>query len=53
MKVLLVEDEQKIADFICEGLRAKNLKVTHCADGNQGYQAASNNTYDVIILDIM
>ncbi|WP_350996546.1 response regulator transcription factor [Shewanella sp. TB7-MNA-CIBAN-0143] len=53
MKVLLVEDEQKIADFICEGLCAKNFDVTHCADGIQGYQAASNNTYDVIILDIM
>lgn len=53
MKILLVEDEQKIADFICEGLRAKNFSVTHCADGNQGYEMASKHTFDVIILDIM
>ncbi|SFG30919.1 response regulator transcription factor [Neptunomonas qingdaonensis] len=53
MKILLVEDEQKIADFICEGLRAKNFSVTHCADGNRGYEMASKHTFDVIILDIM
>jgi two-component system OmpR family response regulator len=53
MKILLVEDEQKIADFICEGLRAKNFTVTHCADGNQGYELACKNTHDAIILDIM
>ncbi len=53
MKILLVEDEQKIADFVCEGLRAKNFSVTHCADGNQGYEVASKNIHDAIILDIM
>jgi len=53
MHILLVEDEQKIADFICEGLRAKNFTVTHCADGHRGYEAASQNVFDVIILDIM
>ncbi|WP_413283182.1 response regulator transcription factor [Vibrio sp. MA40-2] len=53
MKILLVEDEQKIADFVCEGLRAKTFDVTHCSDGTQGYVAAKNNAYDAIILDIM
>ncbi|WP_372964999.1 response regulator transcription factor [Marinobacter sp.] len=53
MNVLLVEDEQKIADFVCEGLRAKNFNVIHCADGHRGYEVASKNTFDVIILDIM
>jgi len=53
MNLLLVEDEQKIADFICEGLRAKNFSVTHCADGHKGYEAASSQVFDVIILDIM
>jgi two-component system OmpR family response regulator len=52
MNILLVEDEQKIADFICEGLRAKSFNVTHCADGNQGFEIANNNKYDAIILDI-
>jgi DNA-binding response OmpR family regulator len=53
MRLLLVEDEQKIADFICEGLSAKDFVVTHCADGNEGYKVGSNNTFDIIILDIM
>jgi len=53
MNILLVEDEQKIADFICEGLRAKKFNVTHCADGNQGYEVARKSTHDAIILDIM
>ncbi|WP_067982319.1 response regulator transcription factor [Neptuniibacter pectenicola] len=53
MNVLLVEDEQKIADFICEGLRVKNFNVIHCADGDQGYEIASQQRFDVIILDIM
>ncbi len=53
MNLLLVEDEQKIADFVCEGLRAKNFRVTHCTDGYCGYEVASQNTFDVIILDIM
>lgn len=53
MNILLVEDEQKIADFVCEGLQAKNFNVIHCADGHQGYAAASENVFDVILLDIM
>ena len=53
MRLLLVEDEQKIADFICEGLSAKDFVVTHCADGHEGYEVGSNNIFDIIILDIM
>lgn len=53
MRLLLVEDEQKIADFICEGLSAKDFVVTHCADGHEGYKVGSNNIFDIIILDIM
>jgi len=52
MNILLVEDEQKIADFICAGLREKNVNVTHCSDGNQGYEVASQNKFEAIILDI-
>lgn len=53
MKVLLVEDEQKIADFVCEGLEAKDLEVTHCADGELGYEVACQKQHDIILLDIM
>ena len=52
MNILLVEDEQKIAEFICTGLREKNFSVTHCADGNKGYEVASKNNHDAIVLDI-
>ena len=53
MKVLLVEDEQKIADFVCAGLRARGLEVRHCDDGNVGLELAAERTFDVIVLDIM
>ena len=53
MKILLVEDEQKIADFVCAGLRARGLEVRHCDDGNVGLALASQRSFDVIVLDIM
>ena len=53
MKVLLVEDEQKIADFVCSGLTARGAVVTHCADGNAGFEAARQGGYDAIVLDLM
>lgn len=52
MNILLIEDEQKIADFICEGLRTQHFSITHCADGHQGFGVASQNDHDAIILDI-
>lgn len=53
MKVLLVEDEQKIADFVCAGFREQGVVVDHCANGNDGYVKATQGVYDVIVLDIM
>jgi DNA-binding response OmpR family regulator len=53
VKVLLVEDEQKIADFVCGGLAARGTVVTHCADGNAGYAAAQAGGFDAIVLDLM
>ena len=53
MKVLLVEDEQKIADFVCSGLAARGAVVTHCSDGHAGFQAALQAGYDAIVLDLM
>jgi len=53
MKVLLVEDEQKIADFVCSGLMARGMQVKHCDNGNAGYELAREGGYDVIVLDIM
>ena len=53
MKVLLIEDEQKIADFVCSGLSARGFTVTHCSDGNEGLAKALQGNFEVAILDIM
>lgn len=53
MKVLLVEDEQKIADFVCSGLQNRGFTVTHCMDGNAGLQLACTSNFDVMVLDLM
>ncbi|AXA93467.1 response regulator transcription factor [Massilia sp. YMA4] len=53
MKVLLVEDESKIANFVCAGLREHGFTVDHCEDGTRGYEYGTTREYDVILLDIM
>lgn len=53
MKVLLIEDEAKIADFVIEGLRASGFEVTHCDDGRLGYECALRQRCDAIVLDLM
>lgn len=53
MKALLIEDEQKIADFVCSGLTARGFAVAHCDNGNSGYERARNGNFGVIILDLM
>ncbi|PLW75768.1 response regulator transcription factor [Cohaesibacter celericrescens] len=53
MKILVVEDERKIADIICAGLTDNGFDVTHCADGHSGYKKASEGDQDLIVLDIM
>ena len=53
MKVLLIEDEPKIADFVCAGLRARGMEVTHCLDGNAGFELGQQDRFDMIVLDIM
>jgi len=53
MNVLLVEDERKIADFVCAGFREQGFSVDRCSDGTEGFERASNRSYDVIVLDIM
>lgn len=53
MHVLYVEDEAKIADFVCTGLREYGFVVDYCDNGNDGYNRAKDNEYDAIVLDIM
>jgi DNA-binding response OmpR family regulator len=53
MRVLLVEDERKVADFVARGLRAEKYVVDVVYDGTSGWERASTVDYDVIILDLM
>ncbi len=53
MNILYVEDEAKIADFVCAGLKEQGFVVEHHDNGNEGYARALDQEYDVIVLDIM
>ncbi|MCW2851759.1 MAG: response regulator receiver [Nocardioides sp.] len=53
MKVLLVEDEIRLARAIQKGLRADGFQVALSHDGYDGLRLARTNTYDLIVLDIM
>jgi heavy metal response regulator len=53
MRVLVVEDEQKMADLIKRGLEEEGMEVEAAYDGETGLQAAQSGKHDIIILDIM
>lgn len=53
MRVLVVEDEPKIASFVRDGLEENDISVDLCQDGDTGYEHASSKPYDAIVLDIM
>ena len=53
MKILLVEDEKRMAQALCQILRLDNYEVDHCSDGLSGLEAIETDIYDIIILDVM
>jgi len=53
MKVLLVEDEKKIAAFVRKGLEAQGFSVTVSDNGDKASELALAGSFDVILLDIM
>lgn len=53
MKVLLIEDEKKIADFVRKGLQEQGFAVDVALEGEEGFYLASQQSYDVVVLDIM
>lgn len=52
MRVLLIEDDPRIADFVRDGLGARGCEVTHCADGREGYERGLRGDHDAIVLDL-
>ena len=51
MKILIVEDEHKIANLIKQGLEQERFVVDVAYDGNTGYDLADSEPYDLLILD--
>jgi DNA-binding response OmpR family regulator len=52
-KILLVEDEEKIAEFVIRGLKKAGYQVEHMLDGVSGLKSIFKNHYDLVLLDIM
>ena len=53
MRILLVEDEEKVSRFIVRGLIAESFAVDAAADGRKGLELATTYNYDLIVLDLM
>ncbi len=53
MRILVVEDDVKIASFIIKGLKAAGYAVDHAIDGETGLDRALTEPYDTAIIDIM
>ncbi len=52
MRLLLTEDETDLAEAIARGLRRHGYAVDQAADGTSGYELATINDYDLLILDL-
>ncbi len=53
MNILLVEDEERVADFIARGLKGECWSVQHAKDGETAISYLKDGKYDVVILDLM
>ena len=53
MRILIVEDEKRVAQFLRKGFEAETMAVDVASDGNEGAALARANEYDAIVLDLM
>src|SRR5215469_1374843 len=53
MRILVVEDDSKIASFIVNGLKQSGFAVDHANDGEDGLFRAQTITYDAAVVDLM
>ena len=53
MRILIVEDDEKIASFIVKGLKQDGYAVDHCTDGERAVVLAQTVSYDVAVVDLM
>ena len=52
MRLLVIEDEQALADMVAQHLRTAGYEIDVCYDGDSGLEAAMTEPYDLIILDL-
>jgi DNA-binding response OmpR family regulator len=53
MKILLIEDDKRLAKLICEMLATEHYNIDHVTDGNEGVELALRKIYDLAIVDWM
>lgn len=53
MRILVVEDDKKIASFVVNGLKQNGYAVDHCGEGEEGLFRAQTVSYDAVIVDLM
>ena len=53
MNILLVEDEERIADFLVRGLKAEGYSVTHSSTGESALEQLKSECFDAVLLDVM
>jgi DNA-binding response OmpR family regulator len=53
MRVLIVEDEEKVANFLSRGLEEEGYSVSVAYDGQKGLELIEANPYDIVLLDLM
>ena len=53
MRILVIEDDADLAQFISKGLKEERYAVDLAADGEEGLALAVANPYDLLIVDIM
>ena len=51
MRVLIAEDDDKIASFLTKGLKQAGFAVDRCADGEEGLYLAANHPYDAAVIE--
>lgn len=53
MRVLVIEDEEKLCEFIKRGLEEEGYEVEACFDGDSGLKLLNERDYDIVLLDLM
>jgi two-component system copper resistance phosphate regulon response regulator CusR len=51
IRILVIEDEKEIADFLVRGLREEGFTVEHAADGGEGWHYLQSRSWDAVVLD--